>query len=188
MSPLENDRRDFLTALTAGATVGMLSQSRVAGAEPADDTAPMKPQDMKRKLQECLGGPWPDPSPLKAKVLGTEATADFKRILVSYEVETGDVVKAYLLIPKGVTARKPAPAVAIWHQHAGQWHLGKGEPAGLTGNPMHHTGAALAREGYVVLCPDALCFEERQDPTGKLKGGNYERFEFLRYVVEGKSM
>lgn len=53
---------------------------------------------------------------------------------------------------------------------------------------MHHTGAALAKEGYVVLCPDALCFEERQDPTGKLKGGNYERFEFLRYVVAGKCM
>ncbi|MCA9019692.1 MAG: dienelactone hydrolase family protein, partial [Planctomycetaceae bacterium] len=60
--------------------------------------------------------------------------------------------------------------------------------AGLAGNPMHHTGAALAKEGFVVLCPDALCFEERQDPTGKLKTGNFERFEFLRYVVDGKCM
>lgn len=39
-----------------------------------------------------------------------------------------------------------------------------------------------------VLCPDALCFEERQDPEKKLKGGAYERFEFLRYVVAGKCM
>ena len=38
------------------------------------------------------------------------------------------------------------------------------EPAGLAGDPMHHTGVALAKEGYVVLCPDALCFEERQSP------------------------
>ena len=91
-------------------------------------------------------------------------------------------------MPNGVTARNPAPAIAVWHQHAGQWHLGKTEPAGLAGNPMHHTGAALAREGYVVLCPDALCFEERQDPTGKQSGGNYERFEFLRYTVAGKCM
>jgi dienelactone hydrolase len=50
---------------------------------------------------------------------------------------------------------------------------------------MHHTGVALAREGHVVLCPDALCFEERRDPTGRQAGGNYERFEFLRYVVGG---
>lgn len=53
---------------------------------------------------------------------------------------------------------------------------------------MHHTGVALAREGYVVFCPDAICFGERRDPTGKLGGGEYERFEFLRYVVQGKCM
>ena len=107
---------------------------------------------------------------------------------IYYDAEPEDAIPAYLLIPEGVSGGKPAPAVAVWHQHAGQWHLGKSEPAGLDGNRMHHTGAALAREGYVVLCPDALCFEERQDPTGKLKAGAYERFEFLRYTVAGKCM
>ena len=29
---------------------------------------------------------------------------------------------------------------------------------------MHHTGVALARQGFVVLCADALCFEERVSP------------------------
>ena len=88
----------------------------------------------------------------------------------------------------GVTASNPAPGIAVWHQHNGEYHLGKSEPAGLAGNPMHHTAVALVREGYVVLCPDSLCFEERQDPTGKLKGGNYERFEFLREVVQGRCL
>jgi len=37
-----------------------------------------------------------------------------------------------------------------------------------------------------VICPDALCFGERQSPH--LQGGDFERFEFLRYVVAGKSM
>lgn len=53
---------------------------------------------------------------------------------------------------------------------------------------MHHTGAALAKQGFVVICPDALCFEERQDPSGKLKGMQFERFEFLRYIVNGQCM
>ena len=53
---------------------------------------------------------------------------------------------------------------------------------------MHHTAVALVREGYVVLCPDSLCFEERQDPTGILKGPEYERFEFLREVVRGRCL
>jgi dienelactone hydrolase len=105
---------------------------------------------------------------------------------VTYEVEPGDRVPAYVLIPDGVDANYPAPAVAVWHQHNGAWHLGAIEPAGLAGSAMHHTGVALAKEGYVVICPDALCFGQRQSPH--LKGGDYERFEFLRYVVAGKCM
>jgi len=41
---------------------------------------------------------------------------------------------------------------------------------------------------YWQSMKNALCFEERQDPTGKLKGGDYERFEFLREVVQGRCL
>jgi len=65
----------------------------------------------------------------------------------------------------------------------------------LAGNPEHHTGVALVKLGYVVLCIDALGFEERQapEPTGilnrpSLKNGAYERFLFLRYLVQGKTL
>ncbi len=146
----------------------------------------MNETDRRGRLLECLGGAWPEPCPLEAQVRETIARDGFRIESVSYEVEPGDRVPALVLIPDGVDAEHRAPAVAVWHQHNGEWHLGKSEPAGLAGNPMHHTGAALAREGYVVLCPDALCFEERQ--SADLKGGNFERFEFLRYVVAGKSM
>jgi len=144
--------------------------------------------EQKAKLLQCLGGSWPDPCPLKPRILRTEQEDGYQRLWLDYEVEPGDRVPAILLIPDGITAKAPAPAVAVWHQHAGQWHLGKSEPAGVAGNPMHHTGVALAKLGYVVLCPDALCFEERQDPQGKLKGGSYERFEFLRQVLNGRCM
>ena len=40
--------------------------------------------------------------------------------------------------------------------------------------------------GEHVLCPDALCFEERQDSI--LRGGDFERFVFLRYLVNGKCL
>ncbi|MBQ17369.1 MAG: hypothetical protein CMJ65_09620 [Planctomycetaceae bacterium] len=144
--------------------------------------------DFKERLLSGLGGDWPKPCPLKIQTPRTEQKDGYRLISINYEVEPGDRVPALLLIPDGVTEKTPAPGVAIWHQHAGQFHLGKSEPAGLAGNPMHHTGVALAREGYVVLCPDALCFEDRQDATKKLKGHWFERFEFLRYVVEGRCM
>lgn len=140
----------------------------------------------RERLLECLGGPWPEPCDLRPVLRETVQKDGYRIESVFYEAEPGDRIPALLLIPDGVGAASAAPAVAVWHQHNGQWHLGKTEPAGLAGDPMHHTGVALAREGYVVLCPDALCFEERQSPH--LQGGAYERFEFLRYVVDGKSM
>lgn len=148
----------------------------------------MSAEQLKTHLVECLGGNWPAPCPLHPKLRDTIQRDGYRIESVSYQVEPDDRVPAMLLIPDGVTADRPAPGVAVWHQHAGEYEIGKSEPAGLAGNAMHHTGVALAREGYVVLCPDALCFEERQDPSGKLQGGRYERYEFLRYVVKGKCM
>jgi len=140
----------------------------------------------RQRLLEGLGGQWPTPTDLHVKITEIFDADGYTIQLLRYESEPGDWVPAYLLIPTGVSAQRPAPGIAVWHQHAGQYHLGKSEPAGLDGNPMHHTGVALAREGYVVICPDALCFEERQDQ--KLKGSAYERFEFLKYVVNGQSL
>jgi dienelactone hydrolase len=44
---------------------------------------------------------------------------------------------------------------------------------------------ALAKEGYAVLCPDALGFGNREKGY-KNKGGALEGFPFLNYVVEGE--
>lgn len=190
------DRRNFLRSATLGTggtllagKVTLQGSAQVARERPLPGIGEtMDANDMKKALGECLGGDWPEPCDLKVRVRETLQREGYRIESLVYEVEPGDAVPAMLLIPDRVNADKPAPAVAVWHQHAGQYHLGKSEPAGLDGDPLHHTGAALAKEGYVVLCPDALCFEERQDPNGKLKKGNYERFMFLGYVVSGKCL
>jgi dienelactone hydrolase len=178
-------RRDFMVQSAAGAAL-LLTAEPVLDAAGQEAREKMSAKDFRAKLQECLGGVWPEPCALNPVLRETIRKDGYRIESVYYEVEPGDRVPAMLLVPDGVDAGHPAPAVAIWHQHNGEWHLGKTEPAGLAGNPMHHTGVALVREGYVVLCPDALCFEERQSPH--LPGGNFERFEFLRYVVAGKCM
>ena len=146
----------------------------------------MAAEDFREHLLRCLGDPWPVPVDLRPELVETIVRDGYRIESVRYEAEPGDRVSALLLIPNGVDANHPAPAVAVWHQHNAQWDLGKSELAGLAGDPMHHTGAALAREGYVVLCPDALGFEDRRDV--QLDGGDYERFEFLRDVVRGKCL
>jgi len=176
-------RRDFLAKSAAGAALAMGAEPLLSAAQGAEMTAAA---GFRERLLQCLGGPWPEPCDLRPKLRETIRKDGFRIESVTYEAESNDPIPAYVLIPDGVDASRPAPAVAVWHQHNGQWQLGKVEPAGLAGMPMHHTGVALVREGYVVLCPDALCFGERRHE--QLKDGDYERFEFLRYVVAGKCM
>src|SRR3954451_7316450 len=117
--------------------------------------------------------------------------SDHTRTPVSYDVEAGERVGAWLLRPRGDAPAGGWPAMLALHQHAGRYDLGKSEPAGLSADRMYHYGLDLCRRGYVVLCPDHLCFEDRRPPeyvraenTG-LKDGNYEQFEFTRRILEG---
>lgn len=146
----------------------------------------MAAADFRDQLLKCLGGPWPDAPQLKERVESVEAKDGYRLETVSYEVESGERVTSFLLVPEQASSNRPAPGICVWHQHAGQYGNGKYEPAGLRGSAMHHTGVALAREGYVVLCPDALGFGDRT--PGKLRGANLERFLFLKYVVRGKCL
>ncbi len=180
---MQPERRGFLKSVAAtvvGATMG--------GAGEVTHAAGTESMTFRDRLLECLGGEWPAPGPLNALVAKTEQKDGYRLEWVTYEVEQGERVSTILLIPDGVSATSTAPAVCVWHEHAGRWAVGKAEPAGLDGDPMHFTGVALAKLGYVVICPDALCFGERQDPEKKLNGPGYERFEFLRYVVAGKCL
>ena len=85
-------------------------------------------------------------------------------------------------------------ALLAIHQHAGQYDLGKSEPAGVAGDPMYSYGQDLCRRGYVVLCPDLLCFEERRPakevPQGRnvLDDAGYERLEFTKRILMGSCL
>lgn len=193
------DRRSFIAGVTGAgltaAAVGLSPDSH--GAE--DAMSPATKLDRRptlENLQRCLGGPWPIGGPLEAKIESRVAMDGYTRERLSYLVEPNERINVYLLIPDGVTKDKPAPGICLWHQHAGQYDVGKDEPAGVKapGNSqMHWTGVALAKEGYVVLCPDAAGFGERNKPPRadgkhKLRGGGLEHYLFGMYVVAGKCL
>jgi dienelactone hydrolase len=189
---MQNNRRNFLKfnlmfGLGAAVTGQSVLKAAASTNNQSDSQIPSAESTLSQYLH-CLGGPFPEPAPLLTQLHESIQKDGYRIESLTYEVEHGDRIAALLLVPDNVTSANPAPGIAVWHQHNGEFHLGKSEPAGLAGNPMHHTGVALVKEGYVVLCPDALCFEDRQDPTGRLKGGEYERFEFLRYVVRRRSL
>lgn len=80
-----------------------------------------------------------------------------------YRARDGDRVPAYLLRPAAQTDLRVG--VVVFHQHNAQWHLGKSEVAGRTGDPMQAFGPILAAAGLTVLAPDALGFEDRRYHT-----------------------
>jgi dienelactone hydrolase len=146
-------------------------------------------------LLQCLGGEWPAGGPLDVRTERSEPKEGYRLERITYLVEPQERIAAYLLIPDGADAKHPAPGICVWHQHAGQYEVGKDEPAGVHApnfGTMHMTGVALAREGYVVLCPDAAGFGERNRPPPGGRpdtvGGNLERHLFSLYVVAGQCL
>jgi hypothetical protein len=109
-----------------------------------------------REIMAGLLGRWPEPGPLEARVEERVDLGDVVRERVSYNVEPGERAPAYLFVPRGLRPGERRAGVFAHHQHAGQFHLGKSEVAGLAGNPEQAYALDLARRGYIVLAPDAI--------------------------------
>lgn len=86
----------------------------------------------------------------------------YTRSLIRYPGPDGEEIKAFLLEPDGDSQG----AVLALHQHNSQWEMGKGEIAGLAGDPQQAFGPVLALRGITVLAPDAVGFESRMKKPG----------------------
>ncbi|MBL0937663.1 MAG: acetylxylan esterase [Gemmatimonadaceae bacterium] len=99
----------------------------------------------------------------------------FRRERIEYRGLEGDVIPAFLFTPTSHPARG---AVALFHQHNGEFHFGKSEVAGDVGSPYQAFGPALARQGLVVLAPDSVTFEDRR---GAVQGVEPDYFDWVRH-------
>lgn len=101
-------------------------------------------------MQDVMG-PFPDhPKPaFDIDVLDVVVFPTYTRKKITFAVEPGDRLSAYLLIPNELTD-KTAGILALHQTYAG----GKEEPAGVSGTLNRHYGQELAERGYVVIAPD----------------------------------
>ena len=96
---------------------------------------------------------------LAPKILETVDMGDHVREKIQISVEEGEPpLNLFLLLPKDV--KDSTPTVLCIHQHAGEFNLGKSEPAGIFGSTLQPTALELVRKGYVTIAPDSRCFEE----------------------------
>ena len=99
------------------------------------------------------------PSSVPHRCLDSVESGAYRRDLIEYEGREGDPIRAFLFAPHSSQA---AGGVVAFHQHNGEFHLGKSEVAGLAGDPLQAFGPALAIRGVAVLAPDAVTFEDRR--------------------------
>jgi dienelactone hydrolase len=180
-------RREILRWGAAGMAGAAASTWPPALAAPDEDAVAMKARYLDRaRLLRLLGSVPAAHVPLSLQRVDRVELGDVVREKVTYAVERGERVPAWMFVPAKGGPR--FPAVLCHHQHGGEFKVGKDGPAGLGSTPDQHYALELARRGYVTLAPDALCFNERQDPTGKLKDAAYERFQAMHRLTEGKTL
>jgi dienelactone hydrolase len=113
---------------------------------------------LRQQIRQFLGFSIPE-APVAFGSYDTVEEPGYRRISVSYASPEGESIPAFLLLPHG---DGPFAAMLIHHQHNSQRYLGKSEVCGLVGDPLQAFGPALARQGFVVLAPDSICFEDRR--------------------------
>ena len=100
---------------------------------------------------EQVAGPLPDASrtvPLDLRVHEETRLETYTRRSVTFAVEEGDRVTAFLLVPHELRSR--VPAMLCIHQTTA---MGKKEPAGMGVKNLAYA-AELAERGFVTLAPD----------------------------------
>lgn len=132
-------------------------------------------EDMRREIAEAIGiNITKTTATVEYQILESVKEDGYTRQKIEYD-SYGDKVSAFLLLPETLGNN---PAILINHQHNREHHLGKSEVCGLAGNPLQAFGPELAKKGFVVLAPDAICFEERrEDPS-------VEGFDFWQHFHE----
>jgi dienelactone hydrolase len=102
------------------------------------------------------------PADVPVRIVDRTQRDGHRRLRLEISCADGDTMPALLLVPEGA---RGAPGVVVYHQHNGQWHLGKSEVCGSAGDPTQAFGPPLVDAGLVVLAPDAVGFEDRRRTT-----------------------
>ena len=109
---------------------------------------------------------------------------------ISYADCDGTSIEATILIPTNLDLEKKHPTIIACHQHANQYEIGMGEPAGLCGNTDNTFALPLLEAGFVVICPEHIGFGRRRvyrDGVA-MAGRDGERWLFIQELLIGRTL
>ncbi|MCC6587404.1 MAG: acetylxylan esterase [Bryobacterales bacterium] len=107
-------------------------------------------QQFREKFQRLLGGPWPERSPLNARVIGTLDFPDYKIEKTIFESYPGFHITANLYLPKKGSAPYPAILFPLGHEGGAKAH-----------EAWQYVLVSMAKKGYVCLAWDTIGQGER---------------------------
>ena len=126
-----------------------------------------------RVLQQLTGYATMQSAPLHAKITDQIEFPEYVRQRVEIQTEPGIVMPVFVLLPKVGTP--PYSAVIAAHGHLSGGKLAVAgcreipEIAQTIAKHNYDYGVQLVREGFIVFCPDARGFGERQEELDKGK-------------------
>ena len=142
----------------------------------------------RRKVFELMGPEPPRPDTWDMKVLAEEERDGYKAQKIEFNISRWYRVKAYLLIPNGITS---CPAVNLLHDHGAHLFIGKEKMIRPFDDDSlviadanqwvenlyegQYLGDYLARQGYVVFSIDAPLWGER----GREEGVDRNRYDII---------
>ncbi len=106
-------------------------------------------KDVRRRIADCFG-PFPDKTPLNARVTGVVDRDAYTIEKVLFESRPGFLVSANLYVPKGITAPRPGVVGSCGHSTNGK-----------AAEAYQAFAQGLARQGYVTLIFDPIGQGER---------------------------
>src|SRR5437016_4197985 len=108
-------------------------------------------QTLRSSWLERLGAPPAKPDKLDIKTEAREVEPDHVRLLVSFNSEDDDRIRAYLLMPKDLKEGQKWPAVVVSHPTTTDTLR---EPVGLGKRQEMALALQLTRRGYITLSPE----------------------------------
>jgi len=145
-----------------------------------------KRPSVERRARALLGQAPALEGELDPQVLAEVARSGYRELKVRFNSGTGDILNGYLLVPEGVTAAAPAPAVLAMHSTIEQ---GARVTVGLDRvRENRYYGMELALRGYVVLAVDIITAGERIFPgSGPFETGQFDR-RYPEWSAMGKTL
>ena len=138
-------------------------------------------ENLREAISALLG---PLPAPVEPEPVELERTvgSGYVQTRLVYRTALDVDVPAYLLVPDGVDADHPAPAILALHGHGG------GKDDLVTPGIYHANAKRFAQRGYVVLAPDAPGFGERAEGFRRYGGRDGCNINFLKLALFGRNI